>query len=224
MKLFFNDYFQFDNRNELDLVLGDITDPDIYENSYYIVNAANMFLKEGHGVCGAIFNMIGAEKLQKLCDEKLKEMGRSYVLPGQAVLTDGCVPAIIHAIGPDYRDWSNLRDNWIEEEGYNPSLYSTQEEAILRAEELLAQTYRSILSKIPASRKNNKKIKLLIPSISTGIYAFPLEKAAKIAVNEIISFLTSSPASSYWISIVAYDIETYLAYQNSALNYIKNNG
>jgi len=34
-----------------------------------IVNAANIELKVGGGVCGAIFAAAGVEKLQKACDK-----------------------------------------------------------------------------------------------------------------------------------------------------------
>lgn len=66
-----------------------------------IVNAANTDLRMGGGVCGAIFNAAGAEKLQAACDSL------SPIQTGEAVITSGfALPAkhIIHTAGPLYRD------------------------------------------------------------------------------------------------------------------------
>ena len=62
-----------------------------------IVNAANVKLKMGGGVCGAIFSAAGAEKLQEECDS----IGKCDV--GQAVITNGyslLAKHIIHTVGP----------------------------------------------------------------------------------------------------------------------------
>lgn len=62
-----------------------------------IVNAANSRLKQGGGVCGAIFAAAGADKLQAECDRI------GYCDVGDAVITGGfALPAkhIIHAVGP----------------------------------------------------------------------------------------------------------------------------
>lgn len=66
-----------------------------------IVNAANKALQQGGGVCGAIFQAAGAEKLQKACDE----IGSCAV--GEAVMTDGFelkAKKIIHTVGPIWQD------------------------------------------------------------------------------------------------------------------------
>lgn len=66
-------------------------------NTGAIVNAANSFLQQGGGVCGAIFHAAGAEFLKKECDA----IGSCPV--GHAVITKGYqLPAkyIIHAVGP----------------------------------------------------------------------------------------------------------------------------
>ena len=65
-----------------------------------IVNAANINLKMGGGVCGAIFKAAGKNILQKECDE----IGSCRV--GQAVITDGYeleAKHIIHTVGPIWR-------------------------------------------------------------------------------------------------------------------------
>ena len=64
-----------------------------------IVNAANTLLQMGGGVCGAIFNAAGADKLQTACD------ALTPIKTGEAVITQGFnLPAkyIIHTAGPVY--------------------------------------------------------------------------------------------------------------------------
>ena len=66
-----------------------------------IVNAANVNLKMGGGVCGAIFSAAGAGKLQKACE------ALAPIKTGEAVITKGyALPAryIIHTAGPVYHD------------------------------------------------------------------------------------------------------------------------
>lgn len=66
-----------------------------------IVNAANINLKMGGGVCGAIFGAAGATDLQIACDKL------APIKTGEAVITPGFrLPAkyVIHTAGPVYRD------------------------------------------------------------------------------------------------------------------------
>lgn len=77
----------------LKIVRNDITKMD----TDVIVNAANVRLRMGGGVCGAIFAAAGADKLQIECDK----IGGCEV--GEAVITSGYnLPSkyIIHAVGP----------------------------------------------------------------------------------------------------------------------------
>jgi len=87
-------------------------------NTDAIVNAANSYLWQGGGVCGAIFHAAGEALLKKECDA----IGSCPV--GQAVITKGYqLPAkyIIHAVGPVWKGGDQGED------------------------ELLAMTYRSSL-------------------------------------------------------------------------------
>ncbi len=77
----------------LEIMHGDITKM----RTDAVVNAANSRLQRGGGVCGAIFNASGADRLQKACDEI------GYCAVGAAVITGGFdLPAeyIIHTVGP----------------------------------------------------------------------------------------------------------------------------
>ena len=68
-----------------------------------IVNAANVRLAPGGGVCGAIFAAAGREKLERAC----RSIGHCGV--GQAVITSGFdLPAkyIIHTVGPVWQGGS----------------------------------------------------------------------------------------------------------------------
>jgi O-acetyl-ADP-ribose deacetylase len=65
-----------------------------------IVNAANPALREGGGVCGAIFAAAGRAQMQAACDEI------GGCAPGDAVITPGFrLPAryVIHTVGPVWR-------------------------------------------------------------------------------------------------------------------------
>jgi O-acetyl-ADP-ribose deacetylase (regulator of RNase III) len=80
----------------LSIVRNDITKMSVD----VIVNAANIALKMGEGVCGAVFSAAGADKLQAECDS----IGKCNV--GEAVITGGYkLPAkhIIHTVGPIWR-------------------------------------------------------------------------------------------------------------------------
>lgn len=84
----------------------EIKQVDITElNVDAIVNAANSQLKEGGGVCGAIFNKAGSAKLTEACYKIGScEQGNSVITPG----FDLTAKYIIHAVGPI---WSGGDDN-----------------------------------------------------------------------------------------------------------------
>lgn len=65
-----------------------------------IVNAANEYLMQGGGVCGAIFRKAGSEDMQKECD------AYGHCDSGCAVITSGYAlhaKYVIHGVGPVYR-------------------------------------------------------------------------------------------------------------------------
>ena len=72
-----------------------------------IVNAANKNLISGGGVCGAIFNKAGYEKLNQAC-QKIN----TPLEDGQAVITPAFnirnAKYIIHAVGPDFSKTNDI--------------------------------------------------------------------------------------------------------------------
>lgn len=130
-----------------------------------IVNAANSGLYEGAGVCGAIFGAVAASGGHQQLTQACREIGHCET--GNAVITPSFgLPAgsIIHAVGPV---WSGDK---------NPSTLTSEQ--IQNVNEL-ASTYRAILR---VCRENNLR-SVSIPAISTGIYGFPVDLAAAIAVK-----------------------------------------
>jgi O-acetyl-ADP-ribose deacetylase (regulator of RNase III) len=148
-----------------------------------IVNAANSSLMGGGGVDGAIHRAGGSAILE----ECMKIVAQQGCLPtGQAAITTaGNMKAkyVIHTVGPI---WYGGR----------------QGEA-----ELLASAYRESLKL--ASDKNLSSISF--PSISTGAYGYPVEPAARIALNTTAAFL-SKATSIKEVVFVLYDSHTFDAY------------
>lgn len=75
---------------------------------------------------------------------------------------------------------------------------------------LLASCYRNCL--LIASELGCKTV--AFPSISTGVYHFPLARAARIAVTTILQYLSSHPELEC-ISMVCFDAATLAAYQKA---------
>lgn len=69
--------------------------------------------------------------------------------------------------------------------------------------ELLANCYKNCL----ALAKENGLKTIAFPSISTGVYRFPVDQAAKIAVDEIMHFLQNDDSVEQ-VTIVCFDEKT----------------
>ncbi len=74
--------------------------------------------------------------------------------------------------------------------------------------ELLASCYRSCLT----LASENGCATVDFPSISTGVYHFPLDKASKIAVNTILDYLKSHPEIER-VRMVCFDANTAKYYE-----------
>lgn len=157
-----------------------------------IINAANSSLLGGGGVDGAIHRAGGPEILND-CRAIVARQGGCKT--GEAVITTaGRLPAkhVIHTVGPV---WNN----------------GTREEDIL-----LANCYRHSLEL--AARHHLKTI--AFPNISTGIYHFPKDLAAKIAMDTIVQFLEENKEMEEVI-LVCFDEENFRFAEHYYNQYIR---
>lgn len=76
--------------------------------------------------------------------------------------------------------------------------------------ELLASCY---LNSLKTAVENGIRT-LAFPSISTGVYGYPVEKAAKIAVKTVRQFLDDFPGKIDMVEWVLFDERTYAAYKS----------
>ena len=162
----------------------EIVKADITEISVdAIVNAANTSLLGGGGVDGAIHRKGGKAILEECIKIRNKQGGCDV---GQAVITTaGHLPSnyVIHTVGPV---WNGDKE----------------EKRIL-----LANCYKNCLE-----LAENKKLKsIAFPNISTGIYRFPKNIAAQIAIKTIKSFQFNSIEE---VIFVCFDEENYNLYKN----------
>lgn len=157
------------------------------ENVDAIVNAANSSLMGGGGVDGAIHAAGGPEIVQH-CREIVARQGR---LPaGQAVATiGGRLPAryVIHTVGPV---WHGGR------QGEPEVLASCHREAIRVADELELSC-------------------IAFPAISTGIYGYPVQLAAAVALRSAIDAL-SVAATVREVRFVLYDAGSRDVFERAA--------
>src|SRR5918999_440134 len=123
-----------------------------------IVNAANSSLMGGGGVDGAIHRAGGPEILEEC--KKIRQDRHPDGLPtGQAVsTTGGDLPArwVIHTVGPVYA----------KSEDRSGLLASCHAESLSVADELGARS-------------------VAFPAISTGVYGYPVEEAAPVAIRAV---------------------------------------
>lgn len=149
-----------------------------------IVNAANSSLMGGGGVDGAI-HRIGGPQILEDCKEIRRTCGECP--PGQAVITRaGELPAnhVIHTVGPIWRGGGH------------------------QEEETLADCYRNAIR----LALDHKLYRIAFPNISTGVYRFPKEKAATIAIKSVLEFQDHPDLEE--VLFVCYDEENYQIYQD----------
>ncbi|UCG36647.1 MAG: O-acetyl-ADP-ribose deacetylase [Candidatus Bathyarchaeota archaeon] len=166
---------------KVQLVRGDITD----QESDVIVNAANPSLMGGGGVDGAIHRRGGPEILEEC--KKIRAAEWPGGLPtGKAVVTSGGnlkARYVIHTVGPIWRGGRS------------------------RESDLLANAFQNSLRL--AVSKSLRKISF--PSISTGAYGYPIEKASRIALSTVKKFLEKEDRLDKvtFVLFSQHDLETY---------------
>ncbi len=159
-----------------------------------IVNAANSSLMGGGGVDGAIHRAGGPAILEE-CKQIVSRQGR---LPtGEAVMTTGGnlkAKYVIHTVGPVVWHGGSKDEAALLESAYRESL------------KLVADSHLASIS---------------FPSISTGAYGYPVDKASKVALEAVISFLRESTTSLKEVVFVLFDSRTFDAYSAALREIVK---
>jgi O-acetyl-ADP-ribose deacetylase (regulator of RNase III) len=159
------------------------------ETTEAIVNAANSYLAGGGGVDGAIHRAGGPSILAE-CQRIIAKIG-SLPAGKAAITTAGRMPAkyVIHTVGPRYRDGNTGEP------------------------EILASCYRESL----AIADDQGVTSISFPSVSTGIYGYPVEDAAEVAVKSVADVLPSTTHIRQ-ARFVLFDTATCKAYIRAAEN------
>ncbi len=156
------------------------------ETTDAIVNAANSELLPGGGVCGAI-HRAGGPEIAEACRRIRVERGP--VPPGGAVATTGGkLPArhVIHAVGPVWQGGQNREAG---------TLASCYRESIRVADGLGLKS-------------------IAFPAISTGIFGYPLQQAAEVAVKAILEAFRKT-ATLTEARMVVFDDAAFAAFESA---------
>ena len=153
-----------DRMERLVVKTGDITREDVDA----IVNAANSTLLGGSGVDGAI-HAAGGPAILAACRTIRESLFPQGLPTGGAVITTGgllCARHVIHTVGPIY--------------GQNGG----------RDAQLLASCYRRSLE----VAAENGLASVAFPAISTGVYGYPREEAARVVGEVMATTLARIPS------------------------------
>lgn len=151
------------------------------ENVDAIVNAANCELAGGGGVDGAIHRAAGPA-LYEACQVIRRSRGRCPT--GEAVITHGgdlLARYVIHTPGPRWHGGE-----------YNER-------------ELLGNCYRNCLR---LAEENGVKT-IAFPSISTGIYGFPIDEAVGIVFDTVLAHEAQSIEEVVFVLFDSHDFSIY---------------
>jgi O-acetyl-ADP-ribose deacetylase (regulator of RNase III) len=155
-----------------------------------IVNAANSSLMGGGGVDGAI-HRAGGPRILEECKAIRAKQGK---LPtGKAVITSGgdlAAKWVIHTVGPVWRGG---------EQGEPELLRSCYFECVELARE-------------------RKLTSLAFPSVSTGVYGYPVDLAALEALGAVVDELKVNPGTLKLVRWVLFDKATMGAYVEALTN------
>ena len=152
-----------------------------------VVNAANSSLLGGGGVDGAIHRR-GGPSILEACKAIRARQGECPA--GEAVITTGGnLPAahVIHTVGPIWRGGQSGEAD------------------------TLKRCYLNSLALAVEHRLRS----VAFASISTGVYGYPVAKAAKVAVQAVREFLAAQPDRLDRVSWVLFDETTYRVYEQT---------
>lgn len=155
-----------------------------------IVNAANSALAGGGGVDGAIHRAGGPSLMQQLAE--IRRASGSCPTGSAVVTSAGALPArwVFHAVGPVYHG------------------------GLHGEAELLASCYRTCLRMAEERRASS----ISFPSISTGVYGYPIGEAAGIALNAVTSHLSDPASRIREITLVLFGPDAYGIYATKFQN------
>ena len=177
--------------DKLKLIRGDITRME----TDAIVNAANSSLMGGGGVDGAIHRAAGHELLEECMQiaRERKNVPNGPCPAGDAVITGAgklFCRKVIHTVGPVWHGGGRGEP------------------------ELLASCYRkSLLLAQTAGLRS-----IAFPNISTGVYGYPKDKAAKVAVESVRKTLDETPGIEL-VVFVCFDEENFRLYAEQGISH-----
>ncbi|MFC6591320.1 macro domain-containing protein [Deinococcus lacus] len=154
------------------------------ETSCAVVTAANAQLAGGGGVDGVIHRAAGPELLRAIRAIGGTPTGTAVITPAFNLSRQG-VQYVIHAVGPIWRGGQ-----------------SGEAEA-------LAGAYRHSLR----LARDNGCSSVSLPAISTGVYGYPLEKAADVTVRTILDDLREN--GDLDVRLVLYGAEALGAFERA---------
>ncbi len=160
------------------------------ENVDAIVNAANSSLMGGGGVDGAIHRAGGMAILEE-CKKIVATIGS--LSTGEAVITTGGkLPAkfVIHTVGPVWNGGGKNEQNLLKNAYYNSLKTGSQ----------------------------NKIKSIAFPSISTGIYGYPIEEASKIAFKTVKDFIEKEDHFYQEIRFIVFSENDHMIYKKLFIN------
>ena len=169
----------------LRLVQGDITNEAVDA----IVNAANSSLMGGGGVDGAIHRRGGPAILED-CKIIRRDQYPQGLPTGQAVVTTGgALPArhVIHTVGPVWHGGD--RDE----------------------RTLLADAYRNSMEQ--AYQHGLRTV--AFPAISTGIFGFPIDLAAPIALGTVVEAARRHPGAFDEVRFILFSTDDFEVYRQA---------
>ncbi len=152
-----------------------------------IVNAANEALRGGGGVDGAIHRAGGPEIM---ADLERRHGPRRHCPTGSAVVSiAGDLPAryVIHAVGPVWHGGTSGEP------------------------ELLASAYSTSLD---LARDHGCRT-VTAPAISTGVYGYPVRRAAPVAVRAVSDWIAANPESMDTVTFVLFSADSLEVFEQA---------